>query len=892
MPIQSAEWTYAGNVAKEVAAKPGNTGEDDLLRLAMSRPGDAVTRATRVLAGRPDAHIASIAHQAIGIVLRDNGDVGAAIRELRTSLRLARQAGSAEREADVLASLGAALVHNGRTTAGLAAFDRAIELASGRLLGRVLHRRGSMLWFLGRHQDALDDLRRAVGLLERSDDLAWTALALGARGLVHLALGFADRADADLATASRLYAETGQELQSVHALLNRGVVASRTGDLPRALALFDEATDRYRLLGVPTLSVSQSRCIALLAAGLVNEAFDEAEAAVLEIELTKGRATRRAGLLRTAATCALAAGKPQAAAERARAAHRLSQTQRAEWGSAHSGFLLSQAEYAAGGASGRLLREAAGVVAQLEALGSTETPQAHLLAGRVALDLGNSTAAERHLAAAERSRRRGPAISRATGWLSAALRAEAAGEPRRMLIACRRGLEVLDQHRWTLGSSELRAHATAHGSELAGLALRYAAQAANPRLLLGWTERWRATALTVPSVRPAPDKELTAGLTALRGVVGGLEEARLHGAPTAALEREQLRLESAVRDRSRQARGSGAADRDAAFDVTALLGQLSADVQLVEIVDVDGVLHVLVCGDRRVRQFTAGRTADASRAAEFTRFALRRLARGRNGRDSDSALAILRKAGPQLQEALLGPAVPHLRDGPVVIVPPGRLHGIPWALLPALQHRPFSVAPSASSWMRACSRPTPTRRNVVLARGPGLATDGAEVPMVAELYGDVTVLSDTEATAGKVLSALDGAWLGHIAAHGTFRGDSPMFSSLRMHDGPLTVYDFEQLDRAPHWLVLSSCDSGALAPAGADELLGLASSLLPLGTTGIVAGVVQLNDYAVVPLMLELHRGVRAGHGLAEALYLVRQNCGDDPAEQAAALSLLTLGAG
>jgi hypothetical protein len=27
-----------------------------------------------------------------------------------------------------------------------------------------------------------------------------------------------------------------------------------------------------------------------------------------------------------------------------------------------------------------------------------------------------------------------------------------------------------------------------------------------------------------------------------------------------------------------------------------------------------------------------------------------------------------------------------------------------------------------------------------------------------------------------------------------------MFSSLRMHDGPLTVYDFEQLQRAPYRL--------------------------------------------------------------------------------------------
>jgi CHAT domain-containing protein len=113
-----------------------------------------------------------------------------------------------------------------------------------------------------------------------------------------------------------------------------------------------------------------------------------------------------------------------------------------------------------------------------------------------------------------------------------------------------------------------------------------------------------------------------------------------------------------------------------------------------------------------------------------------------------------------------------------------------------------------------------------------------------------------------------------------------------MHDGPLTVYDFEQLRRAPHRLVLSSCDSGVLAPVGADELLGLVSSLLPLGTAGIVAGVVPLNDHAVVPLMVTLHRCLRAGQSLAEAMYCVRQDVNGDPVRQAAAMSLLALGAG
>ncbi len=166
------------------------------------------------------------------------------------------------------------------------------------------------------------------------------------------------------------------------------------------------------------------------------------------------------------------------------------------------------------------------------------------------------------------------------------------------------------------------------------------------------------------------------------------------------------------------------------------------------------------------------------------------------------------------------------------------------------------------------------------------------MPLVASLYDDVTVLDDAAATADKVLAALDGVWLAHIAAHGTFRADSPLFSSLRMHDGPLTVYDFERLNRAPYRMVLSSCDSGVLAPAGANELLGLVSSLLPLGTAGIIAALVELNDQAVVPLMMDLHRHLRAGQTLAESMYKVRRGHVDDPVQRATAASLMALGAG
>jgi tetratricopeptide (TPR) repeat protein len=861
---------------------------DDLLPLALSRPREALARARTVLARRPDHYESSVAHQAAGIVLRDFGDVEAGVRELRAALRMARRTGLADREADVLATLGVALVVSGRTTAGLNALDLGVARSTGVLTARVLVRRGMILIFLGRYPAALDDLRQGMTALRRAGDQIWMARALNARSRAYLSMGLTDRADADLAAAGRLFTEMGQELESIDAVHNRGVAAFHSGDLPAALSYLDTAASRYQLLKVWNPDVSISQCDVLLAAGLAVDALAEADAAVAEMGQVRGRATTKAELLLTAAECALAAAQPQTAQDWAQAARRLYRSQRSAWWQAQAERVLIRAKYAVGPVSPSLLREATRAASRLDALGAADATQAHLLAGRVALELGRHEQAERHLLAAARGRRRGTPMSRAAGWLSEALRAEAAGNPRRLLSACRQGLAVLDEHRLSFGSSELRAQATAHGAELAGLAQRLAVNARRPRLLLAWSERWRATAQTVPSVRPVADEELRSALAALRDVTGRLESARSDGTPAAVLQREHQRLEAAVR--ARALRAPGGTIGGMGFHTADLLDELG-DARLIEIVEVGGTLYAVVCGGGKVRQFTAGRAADAVRAADFARFALRRIARSRPGDDLDSALSILAAAGPRLQEALLGPAAGHLGDGPVVIVPPGKLHAVSWALLPELRERVVGVAPSAAAWMRARSAPVPVGRNVTIARGPGLALDGAEVPEVAELYEDVTVLAGAEATAEKVLYALDGAWLAHIAAHGAFRADSPLFSSLRMHDGPLTVYDFEQLRQAPYRLILSSCDSGVLAPAGADELLGLVSSLLPLGTAGIIAAPLPLSDRAVVPVMVSLHRHLLAGLTLAESMRNVRRDVSGDPLLGATAVSLVALGA-
>ena len=527
-----------------------------------------------------------MAHQAASIALRDLGDTEAAISQARAASRLARRAGSAEREADVLSSLGIALVYAGRTAAGLAAFDRAVQRSAGIQAARVLARRGVVLRTLGRYPAALEDLRHAVAVLRRSGDGLWTARALDNRGLVYLDLGSTARADADFASAGRLFSELGQELEAAYAVHNRAVGAFASGDLPAALAFLDTATAGFRRLNVPTTPVRLDRCAVLLAAGLAADALAEADSSLRDLEQIRGWSTKRADLLLVAAHCALAAARPQLAEDWAQTAYRLFRSQRSPWWQAHAQRVLAEARYQAAPVSATLLRQATRTAARLDELGASDAAQAHLLAGRIALDLGRGAAAEHHLAAVARTRRRGPALARVSGWLGEALRAQAAGQPARMLTACRRGLDVLDEHRLTLGASELRAQATVHGAELASLAQRHAARVRRPRLLLTWSERWRATALAVPPVRPSADRELNASLAALRSVTRQLEETRSQGQPGASLAKEQQRLEGIVRASALRARGTEPR-AGATFSPADLLDELGPG-RLVEIADLDG----------------------------------------------------------------------------------------------------------------------------------------------------------------------------------------------------------------------------------------------------------------------------------------------------------------
>ena len=133
-----------------------------------------------MLAGEPGPLDASVARQAIGIVLREYGDIDAAIGELRIARHLARRAGSTSREADVLATLGLTLVFAGRTRSGRNTLDAAVRQSTGHLRVRALLRRGGALLLIGHHPEALEDLNSAVVALRMADDQIWEARALQA----------------------------------------------------------------------------------------------------------------------------------------------------------------------------------------------------------------------------------------------------------------------------------------------------------------------------------------------------------------------------------------------------------------------------------------------------------------------------------------------------------------------------------------------------------------------------------------------------------------------------------------------------------------------------------------------------------------------------------------
>jgi len=872
------------------------TGEQarEALRLAEDEPGRSFTLASeaalRARAERDHA-AGAVAERAMGIAVLHLEDLDTAVAHLRTAIALGHRARSPRLAAEARMTLAFVLNRRGRPRRALSEIDGALSGLDGVERARAQAQRAAILQQLGRLDEALSGYRAALPALRRAGDLLWVQRVLSNRGVLHTFRHAYVAAEADLQEAERLCAELGLGLSTGFVQENLGFVNARRGDVPAALHYFDLAEGRYRALGAQLGSLLVDRSELLLSVRLVTEAREAAAQAVGEFE----RERRRIGLPEARlllARAALLDGDPASALQEARRAVReFARQERHDWVSLARFSVLT-----ARLAGERPSHVAAGQVEQAaDALASAGWPaaalDARLLGARLALDRGRTGQGRQQLRQAGRGRRRGPAALRARAWYAEALLRLAAGDRRGATVAVGAGLRILDEHRATLGATDLRAHVAGHRTELAELGLRIALRQARPRRVLAWAEQGRARHLLTRPVRPPDDPVLAGALAELRATVAAIDQGGGAGRGAAKLVQRQVALEAAIRDHCRRQVGDGAAYSPDPIPVERLC-QALGDAALVEFVQLDGVLHALAVAGGRVRLRPLGPVAAVRDLVDRLPFALHRLARHHASPASRSAAAVvLRHAAEQLDAVLLRPLARETGDRPLVLVPTGPLQSLPWSILPSCAGRSVSVSPSAALWHAASGPPTGSG-HVVVAAGPGLPGARVEAEMVATIHRTGPLLGPA-ATVAAVAAALNRAGLAHLAAHGRVRADNPLFSSLRLADGPLTIYDLEQLERVPHTVVLAACDSGRAVVRAGDELLGLSATFLSLGTRRLVASVVPLPDAETAPVMVAFHRLLAAGRPPAAALADAQQQmAGEEAKVMAASAGFVCIGAG
>jgi tetratricopeptide (TPR) repeat protein len=235
-----------------------------------------------------------------------------------------------------------------------------------------------------------------------------------------------------------------------------------------------------------------------------------------------------------------------------------------------------------------------------------------------------------------------------------------------------------------------------------------------------------------------------------------------------------------------------------------------------------------------------------------------------------------------LYTILVAPVEAHLEEmvpegagspGKLVIVPHGLLHQVPFHALfdgerYLLERFEISYAPSARVYALCQQQtpPVPGKALVMSVADPLIPAVTQEARVVARHLSGAEVLGDAEATTEALRSASSGCYALHLACHGLFRSDNPMFSSLKLHDGWLTAADVMQLDLAGARVTLSACESGRNEVYAGDELIGLTRAFLGVGASTLVVSLWLVQDEAAASLMEKYYEQLREGTGPAQAL--------------------------
>ncbi|WP_435738760.1 CHAT domain-containing protein [Cellulosimicrobium sp. PMB13] len=755
--------------------------------------------------------------------------------------------------------------------------DRAsVAVGEGKvpsLSGAVLGQRSVLLHRGGRPKDALELATRALLTLDGTHHRDVGTVLLN-RGNVHVELSRFDDALADYEAAHEHFSGLGHPVLVAIARHNIGWVRHVQGDLPGALQAMSEAAsaapewdDGISMLG---------RAEVLFEAGLWEESEQVLAEAIPRLAASRYRLDRaeaefyRARCLlglRDFAEARRVAGIARRRFERAghvpRAILARVLEHQAELTQVRAGLAPSRA------LARRRANEAI-ELAQRGALGGAVMgydpgAAARIIAAHWAIVAGDHDEGSRVLAALPRTLRGAPLTLRLQHLAVLAELSFASGRREDGLRAVRRGFRLLAEHRSRLGTAESVAAAAVHGVQLHWVDRGAALASGSPAALFDAMERARATFAGPGRVTPPADAEAAELLTQARALLVQARELPENGA--AREQREDLtrrarRLQERVRERSWRQSGDSAAVRAAtAREVNAALRSSATGAVVANFVSSGGLVRAVRLDGARPELLTLGTTQEIAERVRRARADMDVLSNALIPVVMRSAASgSLARALDWLDETLIAP----LRaDGPLHLTVRDILLAIPWSALPSRR----GLRTWVNSWVdhQPDSSRSPSDDVLVIA-GPDLRASTEEAELVAAAWGEARLLVGADATCEKTLAALSSARIIHLAAHGTHESENPLFSSLRLADGPLFAYELDGVDLRGAIVVLSACEAGLSTVRIGGESLGLTSVLLRLGARAVIASVAALRDDVAARVMPALHAELRAGAKPGEAL--------------------------